>query len=117
MAETVSWWRAIGAINGGSLGRIHWKGSYAKRKRVKKCVVKGWATRAMMRKIGSRRIRDSEGNRAVEEALFGSPVGLAEVRTVVANALRYQDGEVWTADVDTAYLQAELKGKPKYILP
>lgn len=59
-------------------------------------------------------VRTANGQRAVEEDLFGSPISLCAsgVIDVYAGLI---GGVTEVADVDGAYLQAPLKGAPKYI--
>lgn len=59
-------------------------------------------------------VRDACGMKATEEELFGSPISLCASRMIDVYA-GLVSGVTEVADVDGAYLQAPLKGAPKYI--
>lgn len=59
-------------------------------------------------------VRDAFGRLAAEEELYGCPISMqiSRIIDIFAGACF---GEIQTADVEGAYLQAELKGAPKYL--
>ena len=64
---------------------------------------------------GGNNLRDANGLRVYEADLHGSPASLEAVRLVLAHAANTHDSALLSADVTTAYLQAELLGRPVYL--
>ncbi len=60
-------------------------------------------------------VRTVYGALAEEPELFATNTSLAELRFLVAHALSFADGYAAQADIDGAYLNADLGGAPKFI--